>query len=143
VTWGGRRRALFSQEVQVGRKPSASAGYGRIRMGLFEWIWDRLEQRSGITDDERALAGTWIAPEIARLRAFSYEELRAMEAQSSTDEEMRADDGRTFVRNVMVAWDRSGERRDLRVTVAVFREDGGFAVAVDDFIRAPDGSFVG
>jgi hypothetical protein len=66
-----------------------------------------------------------------------------MEAQSSIDEEMQAEDGRTFVRNVMVAWDSPRERRDLRVMVSVFRADGGFAIEGEDFIRGPDGSFIG
>jgi hypothetical protein len=55
-----------------------------------------------------------------------------MEAQSSIDEEMQAEDGRTFVRNVMVAWDSPRERRDLRVMVSVFRADGGFAIEGED-----------
>jgi hypothetical protein len=112
-------------------------------VGIFEWVWDHFERRSGITAAERALALTWIGPEIARLRTLSYDELRVMEAQASVDEEMQGDDGRTFVRNMVVAWDSPAERTDLRVMVSVFRADGGFAISGDAFIRSPDGSFVG
>ncbi len=89
-------------------------------------------------------AAAWVAEEIARLRAASYADLLALEGQAE-HQPREAEDGRQLVLEAEVFWD-DRERRNLRVFVDVWDASSRVAVgsiAKDDFIRAPDGSFVG
>jgi hypothetical protein len=91
-------------------------------------------------------AGDWVAAEIARLRALSYEELLGLEGRE-IERELRASSGESLVMQTQVLWDDGrGVERDLRVIVDVWWPGSGKRVigslAVGDFIRGPRG-FVG
>lgn len=90
-------------------------------------------------DDE---AAAWVAAEIARLRDLTYEALLA----EGHPERRRIEtaDGKTLGIETQVVFD-DGERRNVRVLVDVWDPSKRLpgSIARDDFIRAPDGSFVG
>jgi hypothetical protein len=91
-------------------------------------------------------AREWVAAEIARLRGLSYGELLALEGDP-IDRELRVSSGEMLVMHTQVLWDdRRGVGRPLRVIVDVWWPGSPKRVirslAVDDFIRGPDG-FVG
>jgi hypothetical protein len=89
-------------------------------------------------------AAAWVAGEIERLRALDYDALLALADGGAEHRPMETADGKALVLETQVFWD-DRERRNLRVFVDVWdpskRVSG--SVAKDDFIRAPDGSFVG
>ena len=84
----------------------------------------------------------WVNAKIAELRAMTYDELlRRLNRPEHVDVEDAAE---WFVGEVNVFWDdRKGG--DLRVIVDAWRRRriGSRTLAKDDFILAPDGSFVG
>jgi hypothetical protein len=98
-----------------------------------------------VTHPDAEEAARWVAAEVERLRGLTYEDLVGLEGQR----EHRAMDtaaGKGLVLETQVYWDDQRERRNLRVIVDVW--DAGQRVSVgsiakDDFIVAPDGSFVG
>lgn len=79
---------------------------------------------------------------VSELRARSYDELRGLIGDPRT-QELAGPGGATYQVEVQVFWDDKAER-DLRVLGSI--DDGGlsaFKPLTDDFIIAPDGSFVG
>ena len=89
--------------------------------------------------EARRLAQEWVDD----LRRRSYGELRDTFLRKPDCQEITADSGIAYQRETEAYWDgRKGGH--LRVTVSV--DDGGwrsFCPVTDDFIIAPDGSFVG
>ncbi|HET9411072.1 MAG TPA: hypothetical protein VFO75_04220, partial [Candidatus Dormibacteraeota bacterium] len=78
---------------------------------------------------------------VSQLRAMSYHDLRAL-LDKETVIEVEASTGRRYTIETSVFWDGAKDR-DLRVIVSI--DDGGwraYAPMTDDFIMAPDGSFV-
>jgi hypothetical protein len=96
-----------------------------------------------VTDDHQDEAAAWVAAEIARLRTLNYDALLALKDHPE-HRPMETADGRTLVMETQVAFDDK-ERENVRVLVDAWdaskRVSG--SVAKDEFIRAPDGSFVG
>lgn len=83
-----------------------------------------------------------LAREVAALRELSYEELRALLDVQDTHE-VAAESGTWYQVETQVWWDDK-PGGDLRVRTAI--DDGGWRAYIpmtDDFIKAPDGSFVG
>ena len=83
-----------------------------------------------------------LAAHLATYRALSYEEL-AKRVDTVETAEVEAPSGEQYQLEVQFLWD--GKRNgDVRVIGSV--DDGGwraFAPLPNDFIKAPDGSFVG
>jgi len=102
------------------------------------------------TDDLTREASAWVAHQIAGLRRLSYDNLLGY-LNKPAHEEMTASSGQTLIRETQVFWD--GRRNGpLRVIVDVWQPHSDSerrwrrvkrSIAIDDFIRAPDGSFVG
>jgi hypothetical protein len=95
-------------------------------------------------EQHEAVPATWVAAQIGRLRRMTYEELLAR-LDSPEHFDVPVDDG-LFVLSgeTVVFWDDPKKRAgDVRVTVAIWNDAGGRALVSDDFIRSPDGSFVG
>jgi hypothetical protein len=89
-------------------------------------------------------AAAWVAGEIERLRALSYGCLVRLEGRPE-HRALEASDKTPLVLESQVLWD-DRERRNLRIMVDVWdpsRRLTTRSVARDDFVRAPDGSFVG
>ena len=89
-------------------------------------------------DEARAM----LADVVSELRARSYDELRGLIGDPQT-QELAGSGGTTYQVEVQVFWDDKAER-NLRVLGSI--DDGGlsaFKPLTDDFIIAPDGSFVG
>jgi hypothetical protein len=91
-------------------------------------------------------AAQCVAEEIGRLRALSYEELLRYEDHALHCEMLSAA-GDVLIRETQVFSDSGGKGGDLRVLVDVWNPEGGRwgvvgSIAKDDFIKAPDGSFV-
>ena len=88
-------------------------------------------------------AATWVEAEIERLRALTYDDLLALEDQPE-HRPMDTSAGKVLVRETQVFWD-DRDRRNLRVMVDVWDPSKRVSRSIvkDDFIRAPDGSFVG
>jgi hypothetical protein len=79
---------------------------------------------------------------VDQLRAISYHDLLGL-LDKETVIEGEGASGRRYSIETSVFWDGAKDR-DLRVIVAI--DDGGwraYAPMTDDFIMAPDGSFVG
>ena len=107
---------------------------------------------------DKAEARRVLADEVGRLRGLSYAELsgripahprrvlgiiRVLEEPEVETCEVTAESGTTYQLESQVLWDGKAGG-DIRVLVAV--DDGGvsaFKPLTDDFILAPDGSFVG
>jgi hypothetical protein len=89
-------------------------------------------------------ASAWVAAEVARLRALDYPELLRHQGHALHCE-MLSCSGEVLVRETQVFWDDK-KRQTLRVIVDVWRpKKRGIILgrrASDDFIRAPDGSFI-
>lgn len=84
----------------------------------------------------------WVNAKIAELRATTYGELLLrLERPEYADVD---DSGELFVGEVNVFWD-DREGGNVRVIVDAWRRPviGSRTLAKDDFVRAPDGSFVG
>jgi hypothetical protein len=106
---------------------------------------------------DKAEARRVLSGEVGRLRGLSYAELsgriparprhvlgiiRVVEAPEEETREVTAESGTTYELQSQVLWDGKAGG-DIRVLVAV--GDGGvssFRRLTDDFILAPDGSFV-
>jgi hypothetical protein len=95
-------------------------------------------------EHHEAVPEVWVAAQITRLRDMTYEELVPL-VNTGEHYDVPVDDGRFLLAGeVHVFWDDpKKETGDLRVTVAIWNDAGGRALASDDFIRAPGGSFVG
>jgi hypothetical protein len=79
---------------------------------------------------------------VNQLRAISYHDLLGL-LDKETVIAVEGVSGRRYSIETSVFWDGAKDR-DLRVIVAI--DDGGwraYAPMTDDFIMAPDGSFVG
>jgi hypothetical protein len=89
-------------------------------------------------------AAEWVAREIERLRSLSFGDLATRESQPEHRTKLTAA-GTPLMLETQVFWD-DREKTNLRVIVDVWdpakRVSIG-SIAKDDFIRAPDGSFVG
>ena len=89
------------------------------------------------------VSGKRVSEQIDRLRALSYDDLLEQldEPEHYT---IRSRTGRELMGETQVFWD-SREDGDLRVLVDVCEPKPGVVSSIvsDDFIRAPDGSFVG
>jgi len=80
--------------------------------------------------------------QVDHLRAMSYHDLLGL-MDKETVTEVDGSPGRRYTIETSVFWDGAKDR-DLRVMVSI--DDGGwraYAPLTDDFIMAPDGSFVG
>lgn len=89
-------------------------------------------------------AASWVADEIARLRAMTYDQLLADQGEALHCE-MLTSGGEVLIRETQVFWDDPTEKQNLRVMVDVWNPRKWISTSIisDDFIRAPDGSFVG
>jgi hypothetical protein len=93
---------------------------------------------------ETGEAAEWVAREIERLRALSFEELTALVSKPE-HRPTRTAAGELLMLETQVFWDDRG-KTNLRVIVDVWdpaRRVSFGSIASDDFIRAPDGSFLG
>lgn len=85
-----------------------------------------------------------VAAEIAALRRRPYPELRRLADPANVEtREVSGRSGTKYQLVIEAAWDDTA-RRHVRVIVAI--DDGGWRALLplaDDFIIAPDGSFVG
>ncbi len=91
---------------------------------------------------DKAEAGEILARITSELRKQSYEELRGFLRDPHMREASGAG-GATYQVEVQVFWD---DRQETNLRVMVSIDDGGlsaFKPLSDDFIIAPDGSFVG
>lgn len=89
--------------------------------------------------EARAIA----AAKVQELRELPWAELRDRYLGRSETVEVRGASDVTYQLEILAVWD-AGENGDLRVLVAV--DDSGwraFSPLTEDFIVAPDGSFVG
>ena len=80
--------------------------------------------------------------EICSLRTKSYEELKRI-LEDSIKKDIKGESGKVYQVEIQAFWDDK-EDEDLRVSVLI--DDGGwraFFPLCEDFIIAPDGSFVG
>jgi hypothetical protein len=96
-----------------------------------------------VTHPHEQEAASWVANEIKRLRNLSYDDLLALEGQRE-HRTMEATDGTTLGLETQIFWD-DRERQNLRVMVDVWDPSKRISrsIVTHDFIRAPDGSFVG
>jgi len=89
-------------------------------------------------------AAEWVARQIERLRGLSFDDLESLESEPE-HRPMFTAAGTPLMLETQVFWD-DREKTNLRVVVDVWdpakRVSLG-SIAKDDFIRAPDGSFVG
>jgi hypothetical protein len=82
---------------------------------------------------------------LPRLRALPHDELvRRFVGQPPEIDELRADSGAVYQVEVRGFWD-DRRQRTVRVLVSVFDDTvrSMFSPLSEDFIKAPDGSFVG
>ena len=89
-------------------------------------------------------AAQWVAAEISRLRSISYADLVREESQPE-HRQMMTVDGKPLILETQIFWDDT-EKRNLRVIVDVrdpAKRVSFGSIAKEDFIRAPDGSFIG
>lgn len=94
------------------------------------------------TSMDKSEARAVLADHLRTLRALSYEEL-AGRVDSVETAEVRAPSGVVYQLEVVFAWD-SKPNADVRILGHI--DDGGWRAVLpltDDFIRAPDGTFVG
>jgi hypothetical protein len=96
-----------------------------------------------VTHPYEQAAAAWVATEVERLRSLSYDDLLAMESQRE-HRTMETADGRTLGLETQIFWD-DRQRQNLRVMVDVWDPSKRISRSIvkNDFIRAPDGSFVG
>jgi hypothetical protein len=89
-------------------------------------------------------AAEWVAREIERLRGLSFDDLARLEGEPE-HRPLFTRAGTALMLETQVFWD-DREKMNLRVIVDVWnpaRRVSIGSIAKDDFIRAPDGSFVG
>jgi hypothetical protein len=91
---------------------------------------------------DRAEAEAWVAAEIDRLRAMSYEELVELE-DYPVHYAVPSRTGRHLMGETQVFWD-NGDPGPLRVLVDICEPQPEVvrSIAIDQFVRAPDGSFI-
>jgi hypothetical protein len=93
---------------------------------------------------DKAEAGKILSTETARLRQRSYSQLRrSVESRDVETLEVRGTSGTVYQLEINFFWDNE-PRGTIRVLVSI--DDGGwraFSPITEDFILAPDGSFVG
>jgi hypothetical protein len=96
-----------------------------------------------VTHPDEQEAAAWVATEIERVRSLSDDDLLALESQAE-HRTMETSDGRMLGLETQIFWD-DRQRQNLRVMVDVWDPSKRISgsIANDDFIRAPDGSFVG
>jgi hypothetical protein len=96
-----------------------------------------------VTDLHEQEAAAWVTTEIERLRSLGYADLLALEGQRK-HRPMETNDGQSFGLETRIFWD-DRERQNIRVMVDVWDPAKRLSRSIvrDDFIRAPDGSFVG
>ena len=84
----------------------------------------------------------WVETHINRLRSMSYVELLEF-LDVPTHYRVESRTGRVLMGESQVFWDR-GEEGPLRIMVDICEPKPGVvsSIASDDFIRAPDGSFI-
>ena len=90
-------------------------------------------------------AAEWVAAEIQRLRALSYDELLGVgELDAPIHHRIESRTGRVLMGETQVFYD-GRDPGPLRVLVDVCEPQSGIvrSIVSDDFIRAPDGSFIG
>ena len=99
-------------------------------------------RRRGRHPDE-AETQEWAQAEIERLRSVSYTELLD-QREAPVHYAIRSRSGRQLMGETYVFWD-GGEHGPLRVMIDVCEPRPGImrSIASGDFIRTPDGSFVG
>jgi len=93
---------------------------------------------------DQAEAEAWVAAEIDRLRAMSYEELVGLE-DYPIHYAVPSQSGRRLMGETQVFWEVPDEPGPLRVLVDICELQPGVVVtsiAIDQFVRAPDGSFI-
>jgi hypothetical protein len=98
-----------------------------------------------VIDGHAQEAVEWVETEVGRLRSLSYDGL-VDQIGTSEHRPMQTRDGRQLVLETQIFWDDHREQSDVRVLVDVWDPAKRVSVrslAKDDFIRAPDGSFVG
>jgi hypothetical protein len=86
----------------------------------------------------------WVATEIEQLRGLSFDDLVTLERQPEHRPMLTAT-GTPLILETQVFWDDC-KKTNLRVMVDVWdpaKRISIGSIAKDDFIRAPDGSFVG
>jgi hypothetical protein len=95
------------------------------------------------THPDEAEARDWVHAQVERLRSVSYGKLLE-ERDEPVHYAIHSRTGRELMGETYVFWD-SGDDGPLRVMVDVCEPKPGVvsSIASDDFIRAPDGSFVG
>jgi hypothetical protein len=95
-----------------------------------------------VTPGHEQEAAAWVSTEIQRLRTLSYEDLAAQEGLRE-HRPMETAEQKALVMETMIFWD-DGERQNLRVMVDVWDPSKHIScsIVIDDFIRAPDGSFI-
>jgi hypothetical protein len=88
-------------------------------------------------------AREWVASEVRRLRSMSYDDLLVV-LDDPIHYKVVSRTGKALMGETYVFWD-SAEPGPLRVTVDICEPKPGMvrSLAYDDFIRAPDGSFIG
>jgi hypothetical protein len=97
-----------------------------------------------MADPDPTEAAEWVAAEIQRLRDLAFEELLKLEGQPEHQPTVTAT-GEPLILETQVFWD-DREKTNLRVIVDVWdptKRVSIRSIAKDDFIRAPDVSFVG
>jgi hypothetical protein len=101
-------------------------------------------------NDLKAQAESWVVERTSRLRGSSYRQLLA-HLDQPIHEELRTASGKTLIRETQVFWD-GGRDGPLRVMVDVWDPQfggkrrwsrGSQSLAIDDFILAPEGTFIG
>ena len=92
---------------------------------------------------DKTQAEAWVAAEIAHWREVPYFELVGREGEA-LHAALDGADGNQWVLETQIFWD-DGKKENIRVMVDVWnpRRLISTSTAIDSFIRAPDGSFVG
>jgi hypothetical protein len=96
-----------------------------------------------VSHPDEVEAREWVETQVNRLRSMSYAEL--LECRNEpTHYRVESRTGRVLMGETQVFWD-SGEEGPLRIMVDICEPKPGVvsSIASDDFIRAPDGSFIG
>jgi hypothetical protein len=124
--------------ASVAAVPARIVAAGRTKLPAEE-----AEALPELTDEDRAHVEAWVAEEVQRLRALSYDQLLQHEGQDLQSERLTPS-GAYVMCETSVFWD-DPDARTLRVFVEATQTRSGWmppSVAEDDFIRAPDGSFI-